>query len=94
MLKTDILNSTPARALINKFYWQLPNNGYQNEGLLSCDNRYKEATTCALICIDEMIRIAPWGGDIDNEIDDDSKEYYMKVKEELIQIQNEQTKTR
>ena len=87
-------NQTPARNLINKFYYQLPNNGSLNEGLLSCDRRYKEATTCSLICIDELIRIAPWGGDIDNEIEDGSKEFYMKVKEELIQIQNEQTKTR
>ena len=94
MLKTNILNPTPARALISKFYYQLPNNGHINEGLLSCDNRYKEATTCALICIDEMIRIAAWGGDIDNEIEDGSKEFYMKVKKELIQIQNENTTTR
>jgi hypothetical protein len=41
-----------------------------------------------------MIRIAPWGGDIDNEIEDGSKEFYMKVKKELIQIQNENTNTR
>ena len=80
-----------ALEIIHKFYYQLPNNGYLNEGLLSCDRRYKEATTCALICIDEMIMIARWGGDIDNEIEDGSKEYYMKIKEELIQIQNENT---
>jgi len=42
-----------------------------------------EAKECALICIDEMIRIAPWGGDIDNEIEDGSKEYYIKVKQEI-----------
>ena len=30
-----------------------------------------------------MIRIAPWGGDIDNEIEDGSKEYYIKVKQEI-----------
>jgi hypothetical protein len=40
----------------------------------------------ALVAVDEMIRIAPWGGDIDNEMQDDSKEYYMKVKEELEKI--------
>ena len=40
-----------------------------------------------------MIRIAPWGGVIDNEIEDGSKEYYMKVKEELIQIQNDNRST-
>jgi len=41
------------------------------------------AKQCALIAVDELIRIAPWGGDIDNEIQDDSKEYYIKVKEEI-----------
>lgn len=40
-----------------------------------------------------MIRIAPWGGVIDNQVEDGSKEYYMKIKEELIQIQNEQNRT-
>jgi len=38
-----------------------------------------------------MITIAPWGGVIDDEIEHGSKEYYMKIKEELIQIQNENT---
>ncbi len=38
---------------------------------------------CALVAVNELIRIAPWGGDIDNEIEDDSKEYYIKVKEEI-----------
>ncbi len=83
------MDSFLARNLINKFYYQLPNNGYSNHGLLSCDRRYKEAIACAIICIDEMIRIAPLGGGIDNEVEDGSKEYYIKVKEELIQIQNE-----
>jgi len=41
--------------LINKFYYQLPNNGYLNEGLLSCDRRYKEAITCAIVCVDEIL---------------------------------------
>ena len=46
---------------------------------------YKDnvAKQCALIAIDEMIRIAPWSGDIGNEIEDGSKEYYMKVKREI-----------
>ena len=38
---------------------------------------------CALIAVDELIRIAPWGSDIDGEIEDDSKEYYIKVKNEI-----------
>ena len=80
----QITNPSPARNLINKFYYQLPNNGYMNEGLLSCDRRYKEATACAIICIEEMIMIAPWGGVIDDEIEHGSKEYYMRIKDDLI----------
>ena len=89
----NLTNPSPARQLINNFYYQLPNNGYLNEGLLSCEKRYKEAIDCALICVDRIIPIARWGGDIDGEIEVDSKEYYMKIKEELIQIRNEQNKT-
>ena len=87
----DIINPTPARQLINDFYYQLPNNGSLKEGLLSCERRYNEAITCALVCIDKMIMIASWGGVIDNEVEDGSKEYYIIIKEELIQIQNENT---
>ena len=48
------------------------------------ENKYYErAQQCALICINEMIRITLWGGDIDGEIEDDSKEYYIKVKQEI-----------
>jgi len=42
-----------------------------------------EGIQCALIAVDELIRVTPWGGDIDNEIADDSKEFYMKVKQEI-----------
>ena len=63
----DIINPTPARQLINDFYYQLPNNGFLKEGLLSCERRYNEAIICALVCIDKMITIAPWGGVIDDE---------------------------
>ena len=38
---------------------------------------------CASIAVDELIRVTPWGGDIDNEIEDGSKEFYMKVKTEI-----------
>ena len=89
----QIINTSPAKNLINKFYYQLPNNGYLNEGLLSCDKRYKEAIACAIVCVEEIIMIAPWGGVIDNEIEHGSKEYYMKIKEELIQIQNDNRST-
>ena len=78
-----IINTSPARNLINKFYYQLPNNGYLNEGLLSCDRRYKEAITCAIVCVNEILNI--------NSIDKDYdlSNYWEKVKQELIQIQND-----
>ena len=41
------------------------------------------ARQCVLIAVDELIRITPWGGDIDGEIEDDSKEYYIEVKQEI-----------
>ena len=41
------------------------------------------AKQCALIAVDELIRIAPWGSDIDGEIENDSKEYYIEVKQEI-----------
>lgn len=80
----DIINPTPARKLINKFYYQLPNNGYRNEGLLSCERRYNEAITCAIVCVNEILNI--------NSIDKDYdlSNYWEEVKQELIQIQNDQ----
>ena len=41
------------------------------------------AKQCALVSVDEMIEVALWAGDIDGEIEDGSKEYYLIVKEEL-----------
>lgn len=38
---------------------------------------------CAMVCVDELIEVAPWAGDIDGEIEEGSKEYYIQVKEEL-----------
>ena len=80
----DIINPTSARKLINKFYYQLPNNGYRNEGLLSCERRYNEAITCAIVCVNEILNI--------NSIDKDYdlSNYWEEVKQELIQIQNDQ----
>lgn len=41
------------------------------------------AKECALVSIDEMIRIAPWNGEADTQIEDGSKEFYINVKEEI-----------
>ena len=92
----QIINPSPARNLINKFYYQLPNNGLLNEGLLSCDRRYKEATGCAIICVNEIIDT------LNRDIRDldvrgsvllDLIEYWRGIENDLIQIQNEQIKT-
>ena len=83
---------SPARNLINKFYYQLPNNGYLNEGLLSCDKRYKEAITCAIVCVEEIIENYEFDliNDLNNTRVMDNINYWDKVKDELIQIQNDQ----
>jgi hypothetical protein len=44
------------------------------------------AKQCALIAVEELIEIAYWGGKIDNEIDINSKEYFMQVKQEIINL--------
>ena len=68
--------------LLHEFYFSLPNNGSLT-GINNINVRWDEGKMCALIAVGEMIRIARWGGDIDNEIEDDSKEFYIKVKQEL-----------
>lgn len=53
---------------------------------LSDNMKDQNAKQCALIAVDKLIKIAHWGGDINNEIEIDSKEYFQKVKEELEKI--------
>ena len=85
----QFINPTPARNLINKFYYQLPNNGFLKEGLLSCDRRYKEAITCAIVCVNEILNEFPQG--FNGNFEEKRKKYWREVKQELIQIQNENT---
>ena len=88
----NLIHPTPAKNLINKFYYQLPNNGYLNEGLLSCEKRYKEAIDCALICVEQIIENYEFDSihDLNNTRVMDNINYWDKIKDELIQIQNEQ----
>ena len=44
-----------ALEIIHEYYYALPNNGYLNHGLLSCDRRYKEGIQCALIGVKRLI---------------------------------------
>jgi len=41
------------------------------------------AKELCIIAIEEMIRIAPWGGDNDVQTEDGSKEFYTNVKTEI-----------
>ena len=71
-----------ARKLVQTFYISLPNNGGFT-GLNNVNSRWDEGKKCALIAVDELIRVTPWGIDIDNEIADKYKEFYIKVKQEI-----------
>ncbi len=75
-----------AKELVDKFYQRFPlkMNVITRKGDLSWEyDNWEEAKQCALIAVDELIRIAPWGSDIDGEIEDDSKEYYIEVKQQI-----------
>jgi hypothetical protein len=80
--KTVMTAKEKANQLVQRFYFSLPNNGSQT-GINNVHSRWEEGKMCALIAIDEIIRVTPWGGGTDNEIENGSKEFYMKVKEEI-----------
>ena len=55
---TNITPKEKAEQLVNSFYYALPNNG-SSTGLNSTTVRYKEATVCALIAVDEILNSRP-----------------------------------
>jgi len=63
---------------------------------LSCDRRYKEATTCAIVCVEQIIENYEFDliNDLNNTRVMDNINYWDKVKDELIQIQNDNTGTK
>ena len=44
-----------AYEIIHEYYFMLPNNGSLNEGINSCESRYKEAIDCALLSVKQLI---------------------------------------
>ena len=44
-----------AYEIVHEYYFILPNNGSLNEGINSCDSRYKEAIDCALLSVKRLI---------------------------------------
>jgi hypothetical protein len=43
----------------------------------------KTVKECCRITINEIIRVAPWGGDEEIDLEDGSKEFYINVKKEI-----------
>ena len=75
---TNITPKEKAEQLVNSFYYALPNNG-SSAGLNSTTVRYKEATVCALIAVDEILNSRPII--TDNQVD--YQLYWREVKSEI-----------
>ena len=73
-------NKQHAFIFIHKFYFALPNNGSMNTGLCSCTQRYAEALQCALIAVDEIIRV------IDPDTQFKNWTHYKEIKHEIENI--------
>jgi hypothetical protein len=82
-----------ALEIIHEYYYALPNNGYINHGLLSCDRRYKEGIQCAIIGVKRIILILEF---ISMESNDPAImgriNFYDKVQDELYKIQADDNK--
>jgi len=77
-----------ALEIIHEYYYALPNNGYLNHGLLSCDKRYKEATQCALIGVKRIILILEFMSTESNDPAIMGRiNFYDKVQDELYKTQ-------
>jgi hypothetical protein len=77
-----------AHEIIHEYYFMLPNNGYLNHGLLSCDRRYKEAVQCALISLKRLILTLEFMS-VESNVPAimDRINFYDKVQDELYKIQ-------
>ena len=82
-----------AYEIIHDYYFILPNNGSLNNGLMSCERRYKEAIDCALIGVEriiltlEFMSIESDAAFIMNRIN-----FYDKVQTELYKIKDGDSK--
>ena len=74
--------------IIHEYYYALPNNGYLNHGLLSCEKRYKEAIDCALIGVKRLILTLEFMSIESNDPRIMSRiNFYDEVQSELYEIQ-------
>lgn len=69
-----------ALMFIHKFYFALPNNGSINIGPCNCSQRYAEALTCALIAVEEIIKV------IDPDTQFKNWMNYKEIKQEIENI--------
>ena len=49
---------------------------------------HSESIESALESVDKTIRIISWGADIPAKIKNDAKQYYIEVKQELLNLKN------
>lgn len=82
-----------ANQLVNKFYYSLPNNGYVNEGINSCESRWRESVMCSLMAVNEIMESREDDGAFDDTKWGKSeyytphpmyKNYWNLVKQEII----------
>ena len=78
-----------ALELIHDYYFMLPNNGSLNEGINSCDSRYREAIYCALVCVKKIILTLEFMAvESDAAFIMDRINYYDEVQSELFKAQS------
>jgi hypothetical protein len=71
-----------------KYYYLLPNNGMHNYGVNSCQSRYNEAITCALIDVKHtIIELESLLLKDDNSMIKDRIDFYKEVETELYKIE-------
>jgi hypothetical protein len=59
----------------------LPNNGSINEGINSCESRYKEAIECAFVTVDEILKVAITYAGRDYDFYQEVKQWIQKIKD-------------
>lgn len=70
-----------ANNLVNRYYYTLPNNGELNSGINSCESRYKEAIQCALIAVDEILKVSITYAGRDYDFYQEVKQWIQKIKD-------------
>ena len=87
------LHKKAAYEIIHEYYFMLPNNGSPNEGINSCDSRYKEAIDCALLSVKRLILTLEFMLVENNDsYVMDRINFYDEIQSELYKIKNNDSK--